>query len=59
MENATQNIEKEIKCGKVDVLKVGHHDSNNSTSANFLNKICPTYVIISAENNKNYNHPAG
>lgn len=57
MGDATQDIEKEIKCDRVDVLKVGHHGSNTSTSSDFLNMIKPTYAIISAGNNKNYNHP--
>ena len=42
MGDATQDIEKEIECGKIDVLKVGHHGSNSSTSADFLNRISPT-----------------
>lgn len=58
MGDATQDIEKEIKCDKVDVLKVGHHGSNSSTSSEFLDMIKPTYAIISAGNNAKYNHPA-
>lgn len=57
MGDATQGIEKEIKCDKVDVLKVGHHGSNSSTSIEFLNMIKPKYAIISAGNNVRYNHP--
>lgn len=57
MGDATQDIEKEIKCNKVNVLKVGHHGSNSSTSSEFLNMIKPTYAIISAGNNIKYNHP--
>ena len=58
MGDATQDIEKEIKSDSVDVLKVGHHGSNSSTSSEFLNIIKPKYAIISAGNNAKYNHPA-
>ena len=57
MEDATQDIEKEINCNKVDVLKVGHHGSDTSSSSQFLNMVQPTYAIISAGDNKKYNHP--
>lgn len=56
MGDATQDIEKEIKCEKIDILKVGHHGSDSSTSTEFLNRIKPTYAIISAGDNKKYNH---
>ena len=42
---------------KVDVLKVAHHGAKGTTSTEFLQKVNPTYAIISAGNNKNYNHP--
>lgn len=32
---------------KADVLKVGHHGSASSTTANFLNRVKPDYVVIS------------
>ena len=31
---------------KVDVLKVGHHGSKNSTSKKLLDKVKPTYSVI-------------
>ncbi len=41
-----------------DVLKVGHHGSNTSTSENFLNLIKPEKAVISANYQGNtYNHP--
>ena len=49
-----EDIEKEIKCEKIDILKVGHHGSDSSTSTEFLNRIKPTYAIISAGDNKKY-----
>lgn len=33
-----------IKC---DVLKVGHHGSDKSSTKNFLKKVEPTYAVIS------------
>lgn len=58
MGDATTDIEDEIECDTVDVLKVGHHGSGSSTSTEFLEKVQPKYAIISAGNHKGYNHPS-
>ncbi len=59
MADAPSDIEREIlnKNIKSDVLKVGHHGSQYSTSANFLYKVYPKYAIIQVGNNNDYGLP--
>lgn len=40
-----------------DILKVGHHGSCSSTSAEFLKVISPEYAFISVGKNSQYGHP--
>lgn len=43
---------------KSDVLKVGHHGSNSSTTDAFIKSVSPKYGIISVGKGNDYGHPA-
>lgn len=57
--DATSEVEKMIinKDLKSDVLKVGHHGSQYSSSAKFIKEVSPKYSIISVGINNDYGHP--
>lgn len=59
MGDASDKVEKQIidKDLVSDVLKVGHHGSQYSTSLNFLEKVSPKYAIISVGKENSYHHP--
>jgi len=45
------------RIGDIDVLKVSHHGSRNSTSEYFIETIKPEVAIISSSSNNSYGHP--
>lgn len=51
----TKILESDIKA---DVLKIGHHGSNYSTTDDFLAKVNPKYAIIQVGKNNSYGHPS-
>ncbi len=61
MGDATSNVEKDLLNNNInlksDVLKVGHHGSNYSSTIDFLNRVKPEYAIIEVGKNNSYNHP--
>lgn len=57
--DSTTRVEKQIldKEINVDVYKVAHHGSSYSNSKTFLERVNPTYGIISCEKDNSYGHP--
>lgn len=41
----------------VNVIKIGHHGSNSSTTDAYLNKVNPQYAVISVGAGNDYGHP--
>lgn len=54
IENEILELNYNIEC---EILKAGHHGSDTSNTNNFLKKVNPSYVIISAGLDNSYNHP--
>lgn len=58
MGDAEEKSENEILCDvESDVIKVGHHGSNTSSSKEFVSRVNAKYAIISVGSDNNYNHP--
>ena len=62
MGDASSVVEEELlskqKLFKVDFLKCGHHGSKTSTSKSFVERITPSYAVLSVGKNNSYGHPA-
>lgn len=59
MGDAEAEVEKAIENKDIhaDVLKIGHHGSDTSSSTSFLKKVNPNYAIISVGSGNSYGHP--
>lgn len=42
---------------RADVMMIGHHGSNSSTTQAFLNAVQPTYAVIQVGKDNKYGHP--
>ena len=40
-----------------DILKVGHHGSDTSSTEEFISKVSPKVSVISVGRNNKFNHP--
>lgn len=58
MGDAEKEVENSRQWNRVDVLKVGHHGSNSSSSDDFLTQVKPQYSIIEVGKNNSYNLPS-
>ncbi|MGM9877568.1 MAG: DNA internalization-related competence protein ComEC/Rec2 [Bacilli bacterium] len=52
-----EDIIEKYDLQNIDVLKVGHHGSNTSSSEKFINNINPKYCLIGVGKNNRYGHP--
>lgn len=57
MGDATTKNEDSRKWNDVDLIKVGHHGSNTSSSESFLKQVLPEISIISVGKDNNYGLP--
>lgn len=49
-------LDNKLDC---DLLKVGHHGSNSSSTQAFLDKVSPKMAVISCGKDNDYGHPTG
>lgn len=43
---------------EIDVLKIGHHGSESSSTSEFIERLKPKIAVISVGENNRYNHPS-
>ena len=58
MGDLEKDKEDEIEDLDCDILKTGHHGSNTSSSKEFLDKVSPSYSVISVGKDNSYKHPS-
>lgn len=57
--NSEKNINKKQNPLKANVLKVGHHGSNSSSTDKFLKLVSPDYAVVSTASKKSMGLPSG
>ena len=57
MADAETMVENRRKWDDIDLLKVGHHGSNSSSSEEFLNQVLPEISVISVGKDNEYGYP--
>lgn len=57
MGDAGREIENSLDVSDVDLIKIGHHGSSNSSDPSFISSINPKYAVITCGENNRYNHP--
>lgn len=58
MGDAEALVEKSLTDVKADVIKIGHHGSDTSSSDDFISKVGAKYGIIMVGENNQYDHPS-
>ncbi len=58
MGDSEKEVEDSRDWNEVNVLRVGHHGSNTSSTERFLNQVRPEIAIISVGLNNQYGHPS-